>query len=135
LEERQAFYRQKWDTWRWRMMFQLFFSRTMLGRVGRDPRLFHYVQGSVAHRLLERVHLGLTEVDPVENPYVQWILTGRHTTALPYALRPQHFEVIRDNLDRLEWHHVSVEDFLKRVGSNVIDRFNLSDIFEYMSEE
>ncbi len=134
-EERQAFYQQQWDTWRWRVMFHLFFSRTVLGRAGRDPRFFRYVEGSVADCLLERVRLGLTGVNPAENPYVQWILTGRHTTALPNALRAEHFEAIRDNLDKLEWHRASLEDFLDGVGSDVIDRFNLSDIFEYTSEE
>ncbi len=135
LEERQAFYQQQWDTWRWRAMFRLFFSRTVLGRSGRDPRFFQYVKGSVADRLLERVRLGLTDVSPAENPYVQWILTGQHTTALPYALRAEHFDAIRENLDKLEWHRASVEDFLDGVGSGIIDRFNLSDVFEYMSKE
>lgn len=135
LPERQAFYQQHWDTWRWQAMFQLFFSRAVLGRSGRDPRFFEYVEGSVARRLLARVCLGLTEADPAENPYVQWILTGQHATALPYALRPEHFETIRDNLDRLEWHNASLEDFLAETGPNAIDCFNLSDIFEYMSEE
>ena len=135
LEERQAFYQQRWDTWRWRVMFHLFFSRTVLGRGGRDPDFFRYVEGSVADRLLARIRLGLTAVDPAENPYIQWILTGRHVTALPYALRAENFDAIRENLDKLEWHRTSVEDFLDSVGSGVIDHFNLSDIFEYTSEE
>ena len=63
------------------------------------------------------------------------VLTGRHTTALPYALRPENFEAIRANLDRLEWRCQSVEEFLDREGRDSIDRANLSDIFEYMSEE
>jgi len=134
LEARQEFYRRSWNTWRWQTMFRLFFSRTVLGRRGRDPRFFEYVQGSVTGRLLERVRQGLTEVNPAENPYVQWILTGQHRTALPYALRAENFASIRENLDRLEWQHTSLEDFLARAGRNSIDRFNLSDIFEYMSD-
>ena len=70
-----------------------------------------------------------------DNPYLQWILTGRHTTALPHALRPENFEAIRDNLHRLEWHCLPLEEFLEQEGAAAIDRFNLSDIFEYMSEE
>ena len=62
-------------------------------------------------------------------------MTGRHTTALPLALRPEHFETIRANLGRLKWHCQSVEDFLQSQEPRSIDRFNLSDIFEYMSEE
>jgi S-adenosylmethionine-diacylglycerol 3-amino-3-carboxypropyl transferase len=135
LEERMAFYEQHWDIWRWRAMFRLFFSRAVLGRSGRDPRFFQYVEGSVAERLLARVRQGLTEVNPAENPYVQWILTGQHLSTLPYALRAENFEAIRANLDRLEWQCTSMEDFLASVGRGAIDRFNLSDIFEYISEE
>jgi S-adenosylmethionine-diacylglycerol 3-amino-3-carboxypropyl transferase len=133
-ERRAAFYAEQWDTWRWRLMFHLFFSRFVMGRLGRDPSFFHYVEGSVADRILGRTRHALTALDPAANPYVQWILTGTHTTALPYALRPENFEVVRANLDRLEWHCVSVEDFLAAAGRGSIDRFNLSDIFEYMSE-
>jgi S-adenosylmethionine-diacylglycerol 3-amino-3-carboxypropyl transferase len=134
-KERHVFYEQQWDTWRWRVMFHLFFSRTVLGRKGRDPRFFQYVEGSVADRLLARVRQGLTEVNPAQNPYIQWILTGHHTTALPYALRAENFEAIRANLDRLEWRRSSLEDFLSSADQSSIDHFNLSDVFEYMSEE
>jgi S-adenosylmethionine-diacylglycerol 3-amino-3-carboxypropyl transferase len=135
-QERQVFYEQQWDTWRWRTMFQLFFSRAVLGRKGRDPRFFQYVdEGNVADRLLARVRQGLTWVNTAQNPYIQWILTGHHTTALPYALRAENFEAIRANLDRLEWRRSSLEDFLSNADQSSIDRFNLSDVFEYMSEE
>ncbi len=134
-KERHVFYEQQWDTWRWRAMFHLFFSRAVLGCKGRDPRFFQYVEGSVADRLLARVRQGLTEVNPVQNPYIQWILTGHHTTALPYALRAENFEAIRANLDRLEWRRSSLEDFLSSADQSSIDHFNLSDVFEYMSEE
>jgi S-adenosylmethionine-diacylglycerol 3-amino-3-carboxypropyl transferase len=135
LEVRREFYRREWDTWRWRLMFRVFFSRFVMGRLGRDPSFFRYVEGSVADRILERTRHALTELNPADNPYLQWILTGRHTTALPFALRPENFEPIRANLDRLEWHSVALEDFLDRQDNRAIDCYNLSDIFEYMSEE
>jgi len=135
LAERQAFYTQTWDTWRWRAMFRIFFSRAVMGRMGRDPEFFKYVEGSVGDRILTRTHYALTQLNPAENPYLQWILTGRHTTALPYALRPENFDAIRQNLDRLEWHCMALEDLLDQVGDRTLHRFNLSDIFEYLSPE
>jgi S-adenosylmethionine-diacylglycerol 3-amino-3-carboxypropyl transferase len=134
-DERQAFYSGQWDSWRWRLLFRLFFSRAVLGRLGRDPEFFIYVEGSVAERLLQRTRYALTALDPAANPYVQWILTGTHQTALPYALRPEHFDAIRANLDRLEWRRQSLEDYLATAEARSIDRFNLSDIFEYVSRE
>ena len=107
----------------------------MMGRLGRDPSFFNYVEGSVADRILDRARHALTMLDPAANPYLQWILSGRHLTALPHALRPENFAAIQANLDRLEWHCESLETFLDRQPPNSIDRFNLSDIFEYMSAE
>ena len=135
VHERQQFYENRWNTWRWRLLFRIFFSRFVMGRMGRDPSFFNYVEGSVADRILERTRYALTALDPAANPYLQWILTGRHTTALPFALRPENFDAIRANLDRLEWHCCSLEDYLDRAGPNAISRYNLSDIFEYMSAD
>jgi S-adenosylmethionine-diacylglycerol 3-amino-3-carboxypropyl transferase len=132
-DQRERFYQQQWNTWRWRLMYKLFFSRFILGRYGRDSSFFRYVEGSVAERLLQRTNYALTKLNPVENPYLQWILTGRHVTALPYALRPEHFEAIRDNLDCLELHCTSIEQVLDTLPAASIDRYNLSDVFEYMS--
>lgn len=135
LEQRQDFYQQEWDTWRWRAMFRVFFSRPVMGRMGRDPAFFKYVQGSVGDRILSRTHYALTQLNPAENPYLQWILTGHHTTALPTALRPENFDRIRQHLDRLEWHCMALEDVLEQVGDRTIHRFNLSDMFEYLSPD
>ena len=135
LEQRRQFYQSSWETWRWRLLFKIFFSRTVMGRLGRDPAFFKYVEGSVSRRILARSKHALTELNPADNPYLQWILTGRHTTALPHALRPENFMAIRRNIDRIEFHLCSVEDYLSAHPHERLDRMNLSDIFEYMSEE
>ena len=132
-EERQAFYEERWDSWRWRLLFRVFFSRVVMGRLGRDPEFFKYVEGSVAAAILERTRHALTVLDPSQNPYVHWILTGTHGARLPCALRAENFEVIRARLDRLEWHRSPVEEFLQKAGDRSIDRYNLSDLFEYVS--
>lgn len=131
---RRAFYAGRWDTWRWRALFKLFFSRRVMGALGRDPAFFNYVEGSVADRILARTRHALAELDPTANPYLHWVLRGTHGTVLPYALREENFLPIRDNLHRFEWHLCTVEDWLARPDSPRADAFNLSDIFEYMSE-
>lgn len=130
---RRRFYEEIWNSRRWRVLFHLFFSRAVMGTMGRDPSFFRYVEGSVAERILARTQHALTQLDPSTNPYLQWILTGRHQTALPFYLREENVPAIRKNLDRLEWHLAPLEDFVsQRAGSN---KFNLSDIFEYLSPE
>lgn len=131
LEDRRSFYRKRWNNLRWRLMFRIFFSRTVMGLLGRDPEFFRYVEGSVAERILQRTEYALTELDPAQNPYVHWILTGRHGHALPAALREENFEPIRRNLDRLEWRCGLLEESLSHLQK--FDCFNLSDIFEYIA--
>jgi S-adenosylmethionine-diacylglycerol 3-amino-3-carboxypropyl transferase len=133
--ERQQFYTDVWDNWRWRWAFRLFFSRRVMGRMGRDPIFFTYVKGDVGKHLLERTRYALTELDPSVNPYLHWILLGAYRHALPYALRPEHFDAIRAHLPRLEWRCQSIEEFVQSTPPQSIDRFNLSDIFEYLSPE
>ena len=35
--EQQEYYHKSWNTWRWRMVMNLFFSKTVMGKWGRDP--------------------------------------------------------------------------------------------------
>lgn len=135
LDERRRFYERRWNTWRWRLLFRVFFSRFVMGRLGRDPEFFKYVEADVGTSILARTRHALTELDPSRNPYVHWILTGTHGAELPCALRPENFDVIRANIDRLEWHRASVEEFLERSAPATFDRYNLSDLFEYVSPQ
>ncbi|MGL4400462.1 MAG: DUF3419 family protein [Luteolibacter sp.] len=136
-EERVRFYDEVWNNWRWRWIFQIFFSRTVMGALGRDPEFFKYVEGSVADRILARTRHALVVLDPSENPYLHWILTGTHGEALPDALEEKNFGTIRNALleGRLVVAHASLEAHLARFPECRYDAFNLSDIFEYMSGE
>lgn len=134
-QQRLDFYNYHWNNWRWRLLFKIFFSRFVMGRLGRDPEFFKYVEGSVANHILKHTRYALIEMDPAQNPYLQWILTGTHCGALPYALREENFDNIRNNLDRFEWALMPVEEYLEKNPGVIINKYNLSDIFEYMSDE
>jgi S-adenosylmethionine-diacylglycerol 3-amino-3-carboxypropyl transferase len=130
--EREIFYNTRWDTWRWRLLFKCFFSRFAMGRLGRDPAFFKYVEGSVADRILERTKHALVALPPHSNPYLRWILNGSYGTYLPYALRAEHFQKISENIDKIHISELPLESVLNSCKTR-FDAFNLSDIFEYMS--
>ena len=134
-QQRQEFYTTRWHTRRWQWLFHLFFSRQVMGWLGRDPHAFNYVEVPVAASILSRTEDVLRRLDPTLNPYLQWIATGHYSSVLPYALRPENFAAIRQNLDRLEWHCLSLEEFLQRSEANTVDYYNLSDVFEWMSPQ
>jgi len=133
--ERHRFYESRWNNFRWQLLFRFFFSRLVMGKLGRDSQHFRYVQGGVAEPLLRRMRHAMTELEPSTNPYLHWIFEGQHRDgALPYALRAENFEAIRDHLDRLEWRCCSLEEFLEK-SPDKFDAFNLSNVFEYISVE
>lgn len=133
---RRRFYDRRWNSPRWQALFSFFFSRQVMGLLGRDQRCFAYAEGSIHERINAATRHALTELSPADNPYLQWILTGEHGSALPLWLRPEHFDTIKNNLDRLEWYQASLSEFLgeHKETYTVISKFNLSDIFEYMPE-
>jgi len=138
LEEQQRFHDHVWNNRRWRWLFQVFFGKLLLGRLGRDPSLFRYVKdGNIGDILLDRVRRGLTQVPIRDNYFVEYILTGRYWNleiAHPY-LRAANFQVLKERIDRIQIVCSSLEDHLKTLRPGAISKFNLSDVFEYMSEE
>ncbi len=135
-EERLAFYETVWNHRRWRWLFQVFFSRFVMGRLGRDPAFFAYVEGSVADRILQRVRHALVELEPADNPYLRMILCGTFANALPHAWREESFAAIKTALQENRFRVVQapLEALLAAEPDTRYDAFNLSDIFEYMSE-
>jgi S-adenosylmethionine-diacylglycerol 3-amino-3-carboxypropyl transferase len=132
-DEREAFYAGRWDNRRWRWLFRLFFGRFAMGRLGRDPEFFRYVEGSVAERILARTRHALTALPTHSNPYLRSILTGSFAPALPRYLRPENHARVRAGLARLALVRGSVEEAAaEHAGARGFDGFNLSDIFEYL---
>lgn len=132
-DDRRRFYDTQWDNLRWQVACRLFLSRFVMGHLGRDPRFFDYVEGEVARPILARTRHALRELDPARNPYLQWIAWSEFRTALPHAWRAENFAAIRAHVDRLEIELASVESYMSQAADASIDRFNLSDIFEYIS--
>jgi S-adenosylmethionine-diacylglycerol 3-amino-3-carboxypropyl transferase len=133
-QDRQEFYEKIWNNKRWKWMFQIFFSRFVMGRLGRDKEFFKYVKGSVAERILNRAKHALTVLDPSKNPYLQFILLGEYKDVLPHALRKENYDSIRERIDKIEFKKQSIEEFISQFRGR-INVFNLSDIFEYMTQE
>jgi S-adenosylmethionine-diacylglycerol 3-amino-3-carboxypropyl transferase len=129
---RRDYYRRTWDNVRWRLLFRLFFSRFAMGRLGRDPEFFRYVEGSVAERILKRAEHALTVLPTHANPYLEYILRGNFRDSLPLYLRREVFAEVRRSLDRLTLFQGSIEEAARAHRGEGFDGFNLSDIFEYL---
>jgi len=138
LDGQRAFYQQRWNTWRWRTVFRVFFGRRVMGWLGRDPSFFRYVEGgSVGEAILRRTERALTEIPVEDNFFLHYILTETYRDlqrAHPY-LSEAGFEALRGGVvDRVELIHADLWDYLAGQPDGSLSAFNLSDVFEYVSE-
>lgn len=135
VEERREFYDKKWDNLRWKTLFRIFFSKAVMGKLGRDKAFFRYVDVNVAENILKRTKYALTELDTSENSYLHYIINSKYEDILPLAYRKENFEIIKKNIDKLVLLSESIETFIENDEVDYISKYNLSDIFEYMDDE
>lgn len=106
-----------------------------MGRLGRDPEFFRYVQGSIAEQTMARARYAMTTLSTRDNPFLTYIATGNFRAALPRYLRPEYYEPIRAGIERLTILQGPIESVASEFAEGYFDGMNLSDVFEYMSEE
>lgn len=132
-QEQARFYNKHWNTWRWRALFRFFFSRFVMGRFGRDPAFLDEVQVPVSNFILNQSKKHLSSSACQHNYFLRYILHGRFGSQLPHYARKENFNVIKSRLNRLQLFEGLAEDVHSENGP--FDRFNLSNIFEYMNPE
>ena len=105
-----------------------------MGKLGRDPEFYKYVTKSCSKTIFAHTEFALKNINNHTNPYLNFILKGYYNDdCLPHALRKENFEIIKNNIEKIEFKICSVEEALNSTSDN-FDAYNLSDIFEYMSE-
>jgi len=132
-EDQENFFERRWNSLRWRMLFKLFFSRKVMGWLGRDPQFVSEVDVSVSDFILEQARKELGNMDAQSNYFLDFIMRGKFSVGLPHYAREENYEIIKNNIDRLTVCHGYTGDAISQYGS--FDRFNLSNIFEYMDRD
>jgi S-adenosylmethionine-diacylglycerol 3-amino-3-carboxypropyl transferase len=133
--ERQEFFERQWNTVWYQLAFKLFFGKTTMALIGREASFFKEASGSLSNFLARASQAALTDGTPSSNHYLHYILTGNYGSVLPHYLRRENFEAIRSNLDKVVLVEGSLQKVLEQLPSDSIDAFNLSDVFEYMTED
>jgi len=136
-QDQRKFYVKVWNNLRWKLLFRVFFGKLVLGHLGRSPGHFKYVaQDDVGAELLARTERGLTEVPVSENFFMEYILKGSYTdlqAAHPY-LAEANFRFLKDNIVKIKLVRGSLTQLLKNKPPSSYSAFNLSNVFEYMSD-
>ena len=130
--EQIHFYNKVWNTWRWKLLFRIFFSRYLMGKLGRDPEFLKEVKGSVSDFIYNKATEHLKSISAQSNYILRYNLTGNFGELLPHYLLEEHYDVIKSNIDKLVLHEGFAQSAIAEFGP--FNHMNMSDIFEYMDD-
>ena len=71
-----------------------------------------------------------------ENSFLHYIVFGNYSlSCLPVYLREEHFETVRNRLNRIEIVEGDCLQYFTKLPDNTISKFNFTNIFEWMPRE
>jgi S-adenosylmethionine-diacylglycerol 3-amino-3-carboxypropyl transferase len=129
-EEQRRFYNKEWNTFRWKLLMNIFFSKGIMGKYGRDPEFFRYVNMPVAKYIRQKAEAHFNTNLARENHLLEMIFTASFSHSLPLYLRKENFELIRNNISNLSLSNIPAEEEMQRKNYHA---YALSNIFEYLS--
>lgn len=133
----QRFYDHDWNFRRWRLIFNLFFSRAIMSRY-MDPSHFRLVNdirfGPLIRKQVDHV---LRNLPIWENYFVHWVLTKSYPggNCIPPYLQKNNFDTIRERVDRITIVNEEIETYLDRHDCSAFSKFNLSNIFDWVDKD
>ncbi|HPF39717.1 MAG TPA: BtaA family protein [Phycisphaerae bacterium] len=123
----------------WRAPTRAFLSfKPLVYLAGVHPEQFRLVDGRHDMYLYvrERIEHVLTRVPISDNYFLSQTVTGRFRgDGLPPYLLEENFEVLRDGLDRVTVVNGWLGPYLDTLPTASINKFNLLDIFDWMTPE
>lgn len=129
----KAVFERIWNTKKWRAMFRIFFSNTVLKVTAPDPDFFNYVKVNVGEYLLEKSARHFSEVTCQKNHILHYALKGNFGNILPHFVQESNFEMIKSNLHKIKMHCGFAQEVFK--DGKLFNGFNLSNIFEYTTPD
>lgn len=139
VEKQREFSRKEWNTKAWRLFIHFVCSRFLWKFIFRDPGFYLFVPkdfpvGDYTFRCLSKsleTHLAK------ENCFLSLLLLNRfiNEKAFPIYLHEKYYSVIKKNISRIEIITDSLQNTLKKLPEKSINKFSLSDISSYTSEE
>ena len=116
--------------------FKQYTSQEMIASSGRDPAQFAFVtQKDIGSYFYDRFRFVCTEIPARNNYYLHYLLSGSYTHIAPPQYRPDEFALLKTCIDRLDIRHDGLLEAVTQYPEYFFTKANLSDLFEYLSEE
>jgi S-adenosylmethionine-diacylglycerol 3-amino-3-carboxypropyl transferase len=132
-EAQKEFYQKHWNSWRWRLLFKIFFGKYVMGRYGRAPGFLKEVKINVGSYIFKKAEAHLQNIGAQNNFILHYNLVADFGNTLPHYLKPENFQLIKQNIHCLHIRQGFAEDIDRK--EDKFDCMNLSNIFEYMNQK
>lgn len=133
VKSQKQYYEKIINNQRLNFIFNIFFGFNIMGKLGRDKAFYDYVdeKENSSKNIKNTFDYGITHITNYDNSYINYVLTNTfNDNCLPIYLKRENYEIIKSRINKIEVLHSGLLDIKGKY-----DFFNLSDIFEYMSEE
>ena len=135
-KEHINFYQSKWDTFRWKVIMNLFLNKKFMKRAGRSKIMFkHHNENKISNHYLEKTDNVLKSKNIFSNSYMYYVLNGNYSNHYPFYLEKKNFIKIKNNNCNIDIITGNIIEYLKKIKDNSLNKFNLSDVFEAMSKK
>lgn len=132
-EQQLDFYNKKWNTWRWRFFFKMYFSKKNTSNNARNKQLFKYVtDNNITDHYLNNIKNAICN-EPSKNFFLHYIFTGKYDKKnLPLYLVKENISLIKERMDRIKIISEDISIYIEK-NPQKYTKYNLSNIFEALS--
>ncbi|MEC7984037.1 MAG: DUF3419 family protein [Myxococcota bacterium] len=138
LKEQEAFFHRVFSAPAFVDMFKTYNGKEMIASSGRDPAQFAYVKESeTGSYFYDRFRYVCTRIPARDNFYLSYLLSGQYWDLQNSS--PQYssdgFNTLKKRIDDLTVVEEPLGQTLERYEKGTFSKVNLSDLFEYLSQE
>lgn len=137
LKQQREFYKNRWNTRRWRIYFRLATSSYVLKYFARQGGMFKYTEMKIfSDQYLQRLESNIFNVPIISNYFLHYCLMGSFSKSLPIYLQEESYKILKKNkIHNLSIIRSDILTHLKSTPANSYSKYNLSDIFEALSDQ
>jgi S-adenosylmethionine-diacylglycerol 3-amino-3-carboxypropyl transferase len=136
LAGQRQFYDGEWNTFAWRRLCDIVFSRRILDLAFDKEHFTYSKENHPALKFRQAVEHVLKEVEIGDNFYLHYLFFGSYPSAdsCPAWLAKRAFSPLSERLDRIVPVTGDLEQFIFEQPDSSFDCFNFSNIFDWVSE-
>lgn len=113
----------------WRIFFRVLLSTPILMTIGIDRKSRHDRQ-KIANILASRLETVVSQIGLRNTPLLQWLIFGFFTDHYPTIFTESHHEVIRNQLDKIQFYEHSLGHYIDSAEPRSIDRIAIGLAFD-----